>query len=286
MSAILSAVTLFAAPICLCLCRLFKFKRDAIHDWLDSVVEARGAVLKRKALACRQLVSVHPGGSHIDDARESGLLRIGLLYPLPIGPLIDRAVAILVDSGAGLYAIDPGAGADEVGRSLDDHIELAFGESHTRVGVKAFSNFARPLEFLVQIVGMETRHSHGLVVIGRIVVAKQVIMTSHFNERPVSVGILLGFVNLIFERIAIVRSLLGRVSVSTRLPRCLGSMIYRRRMLSVLKTLDAIRTRNPSGERRIPSILLGVDGTPVLVDHVKRAVFITKDTGVRTVRRI
>ncbi len=128
-----------------------------------------------------------------------------------------------------------GTGADEVGRSLDDHIELSLGESNTRVGVKAFTNFSRPLEFFVQIVGMETRHSHGLVVIGRIVVAKQVIMISHFNERPVSVGILLGFVNLIFQRLAIVRSLLGRMSVRTGLPGWFGSMIYRRRMLSVFE---------------------------------------------------
>ena len=122
-----SAITLFAAPIWLRLCRLFKFQRDAIHDRLDSVVEARGAVLKRKALACGQLVSVHHGGSHIDDACESGLLRIGLLYPLPIGPLIDGAVPIMVDSSkwdiieAGLKCIQ--------GKSIVNSISLKEGEA-------------------------------------------------------------------------------------------------------------------------------------------------------------
>ena len=55
---------------------------------------------------------------------------------------VTTMVRHLFDSGAGLDTIDPRAGADEVSRSLNDHIELSFGESHTRVGVKAFTNFS------------------------------------------------------------------------------------------------------------------------------------------------
>ena len=103
--------------------------------------------------------------------------------------------------------------------------------------------------------------------IGGIVVAHQVILSPDRDGRPVAEGVLFGLVDLIGHHLFF--TLPMGVLKGARLPRRLGAIVNGRlENLKVRNTISRSPCDWPGG---IPGALGGIDGLPILRDHVELA---------------
>ena len=141
-------------------------------------------------------------------------------------------------------------------------------------------------EWLVDIGGGELRDTHGFRA-RRFEVAKEIILPPDRDRRPIAIGILVRLVDLILGHIRreVFRILLAPMRMAERahLAGRLGALIDRRRQ--EFEVPKSIRADRVAGQRRIPSMLGRINGTPVLGDQVERAIQIPNDRAIRPVER-
>ena len=112
---------------------------------------------------------------------------------------------------------------------------------------------------------------------GRIVVAHQIILPAYRDGCPVAEGVLFGLVDLIGHNLFF--TLPMRVLKSARLPRRLRAIVDG--WGENLKVRDPGFAHHVAGQGGVPGSLGGIDGLPVLRDHVELALEVADHADVR-----
>ena len=208
---------------------------------------------------------------------------------LPRRPLVDLAILVGIDPHPRLDAFHPRSRADVILARLVDQVESPLGEANIGVGMAATEASAKGERF-VDIRGGEPCDLHVLLTCSarRFEVGKEVILPTDRNRRPIAIGVLFGFVDFILGHIY--REVFGilfgpmRMVVLGHFAGRLGALIDGR--LQEFEIAKTIRADGVAGQRRIPRMLGGIDGAPVLGDHVELPIQIPNDCAIRAVGRI
>ena len=265
---------------------LLEGKLEGFDQWFGGIFSGVGKLqLDLKAEAFGQTREVELGGGFLDLFGETLDVIIAFLGFLPCAPLVGFAVLVGIHAHSGLHFLDPGTGAKVIVGGLCDQIEASLGEPDVGIGV-AFADFPAESERFVDAGGGEPGDSNPFL--GRMKIAKKVVLPADGNGSPVAVGVLLGLVDFVLRDVGLepLRVLLGpvRVKVFGDLAGRLGAFVHRGGNDGV--PVDSVRTDGMAGEWRIPGMPAGIDRAPVLEDDVKPPLNISNNGTVRTMGRI
>ena len=176
-------------------------KLEGFDQWLGGIGRGIGQPqLDLEAKALGQIRESELGGCFGDLLGEALDVIIVFLGLLPLGPLVDFAILVRIDAHPGFHLFNPRTGAHVIVCGLGDEIESSLRESDVGIGM-ALADFPAKGKGLVYARGREPGDPDSLVC--GVKVAKEVVLPADGNGRPVSVSVLLGFVDLIFGDVAL-----------------------------------------------------------------------------------
>ena len=258
-------------------------KLEGFDQWLGDIGRGIGQPqfdLEAKALG--QIREIELGGCFGDLLGEALDVFIVFLGLLPLGPLVDFAILVRIDAHPGFHLFNPRTGAHVIVCGLGDEIESSLRESDVGIGM-ALADFPAKGKGLVYARGREPGDPDSLVC--GVKVAKEVVLPADGNGRPVSVSVLLGFVDLIFGDVALetlgILPLPVRVKVFGHLAGGLGTLVHGGSHDGV--PVDAVGADGMAGEGGVPRMLAGIDRAPILEDDVEFTIDIADDGAVRAI---